>query len=162
MKAWYDDINGITASVQTLDGFNKLLNARRQAGYSKGEKLDEFIVLGLWRLDSCGNALKANEAGGSSTPKKAFASIGMEAPLVIRCPDFLEFLKENFPKDSNEASMPFSYEKALPDARLVCSECGKPWTIANCDDVIIRGSQEDINLSGFVGRRLGDCAKSNQ
>src|ERR1035437_3312765 len=77
-QAWYNTQDGIEKAVKTLEGFNKLVKVRHQAGYQLKETLAEFIVLGMWQLDSNGNAMKAMSGDGKTivTPKQAYQQLG--------------------------------------------------------------------------------------
>lgn len=63
-ERWYNTIEGIRQSIKTLAGFNELVKARHKAGYKRSESLKEFIVRGRWKLDSCGNTMKAIDGQG--------------------------------------------------------------------------------------------------
>ena len=56
---WYDTEEGVKNSCASLEEFNKLMDARRKAGYERHERLKEFHVLdGKYMLDTCGNTCK--------------------------------------------------------------------------------------------------------
>ena len=54
----YNTIEGIKSSMSLYETFIKMLNDRHEAGYVRGEHLEEFIILGRFELDSCGNTNK--------------------------------------------------------------------------------------------------------
>ena len=51
----YDTKEGIEESINNADDFAAMLKARADAGYDRKERLQEFIVLGRYDLDTCGN-----------------------------------------------------------------------------------------------------------
>jgi hypothetical protein len=56
-KESYDTVRGIEALAQTLAGLHRLQEARYQAGRRK-ERLGEFLLLGTFYLDDCGNFMR--------------------------------------------------------------------------------------------------------
>lgn len=70
---WYDTEESVKKSCASLEEFNKLMDARREAGYERHERLKEFLVLdGKYWLDTCGNAHKRIDkstfSGSSDVP----------------------------------------------------------------------------------------------
>jgi hypothetical protein len=52
---WYDTKEAIAEKITTLQGLNELINARREAGYVRHQRMREFCILGSYMLDTCGN-----------------------------------------------------------------------------------------------------------
>lgn len=52
---------GIASCLDSMEDFDALVSARHEAGYKDGKRLPEFIVLGTWMLDTCGNAMRASD-----------------------------------------------------------------------------------------------------
>jgi hypothetical protein len=144
-RQWYDTKQGIAESLASLPAFLELISERHKAGYERGERMNEFYILGWYNLDTCGNCCKAM----GFIPKKAFPNI----PDVLNREEFWAFLKANA-KDESQLRISFSYSSDLPRANTVCASCGKGWTIENCHDIIHWESTEVIPLTGFVGKTL--------
>lgn len=57
----YDTKEGMQEAIQSLQGMWALMKARYQAGYKREERLQEWVLFGRLRLDTCGNALSLYE-----------------------------------------------------------------------------------------------------
>lgn len=148
--AWYNTKDGIEPSLKTLAGLNKLFEARGKAGYGRKETLAEFIVLGTWQLDSCGNAMKAIEM----TPKMAYAQHGkLIIPSVVTPAEVWDTLTRF---TGEHVSLSFGFKSDLPQAQLVCPCCGNPWTVHDCDDVVVRHETKVVPVGELSGLTLGE------
>ena len=143
MMKWYDTLEGIRGSIQTLAGFNKLIEERKAAGYERQEELNEFVVFGHFHLYSCGNCGVDENNYSVNT---------------VLC-------KEDFWKEvgSSVVVRVSIRGKIIPLATDVCPECKKGWDITNCHDMIIRDDVcyhkecNEINLEEGVLSELVSC-----
>jgi hypothetical protein len=158
---WYNTKDGIARSAKTLAGLNALFSARRDAGYCRNERLAEFVVLGMWYLDTCGNAMKAmsDARDFNVTPRKAFTDAGMAIPDAIGMDEMHAALKPHYAEDKYP-HMSFAAGSDLPQAYFLCAGCGRPWTIADCDDAVCEREEEVAKAEGCAGMTLGDFRRS--
>jgi hypothetical protein len=148
-RPWYDSKDGIAASLVSLEKFLELVQARHEAGYSRGERLRQWVVLGRYWLDTCGNCWKAKkDAPWNVIPKEAFPDI----PDVVS-----EFEAEWGPAMKDTI---FSAGGGLPHPHLLCPHCHKGWTIRNCHDTIVLRNFKSFSLVNFVGKTLGEVRKA--
>lgn len=140
---YYDSTGALLNSLESLEQLNKLIGKRRQAGYVRHENLREWVILGRFRFDSCGNVMKYV---GDNIPAVMFPGI----PLVMTRDGFHRFAQRNLKpgqKDWFSASM----ESGIPPENLVCPECGALWTIQTCHDTVISKETRVISLEEFAG-----------
>lgn len=160
-KNWYNSKEKVADYVKTLNGLNMLFYIRHEAGYLRHEKLAEFVVLGVWHLDTCGNAMKAHGRGDGFevTPRQAYAKVGEVIPDVIGMEEMRAHLNTVYTKD-DYPHMSFGSNTDLPQAYICCPECGRPWTISDCDDCTVENNTEDLSVEGCVGMTLSDFRRS--
>ncbi|MGW8177505.1 MAG: hypothetical protein ACWGQW_01745 [bacterium] len=130
MAPWYDSRAGIEASVQTLDGLNKLLSARSDAYRQRGERLDEWIALGRIRLDTFGQSMVLMEGYSSNRVK-----VSDEPVLHI----------------SEVSGFSASTGLTVPETKHRCPRCGNGWDISNWYDSTTVTSDSKLAL-GEVGK----------
>lgn len=148
----YDTIEGITEYLKDLAGLNKLQHERHEAGYDRRERLHDFIVLGRWSLDTCGNFGKIlSENGWSIIPAQAIGS----CPVVMT-------QDQVFARLGSEAHISSGMNSDIPPEYVKCSICEQPWTIKNAHDCISNSNMEVINASPFVGALLSNINKLPQ
>lgn len=160
----YNSKSGIQTAVQTLEGFNQLIKARHEAAYKRRERLAEFVVLGGWQLDTCGNCMKATK---EFVPKDKIFNLD---PVLTK-EEFWEMIamfdkmtKPNMPTEEERAapgfkrngrpystSIGFSFQSNVPPANVKCPICNLAWSIDDCFDVVQRNRTETIKLSDFDG-----------
>ena len=141
----YDTPEGIADMIRTLAGFNQLSRLRDEAGYLRGERLNQFYILGRWFLDTCGNTMKIVD---EFIPKEKFPQI----PDVLTAEEFWLFIRQH----GGNVSITSTPEAIIPPVRITCAECGKPWTIRNAHDFIPRRESPVFSLANFVGMTLGE------
>ncbi len=138
-RSWYDTKKGVAESIKTLSGLLHLLHERWRAGYVREESLNEFHILGLYYLDSCGNC-------GVSIPlKKKYK----EMPDVLTQVEFDEFLTKHSIKPVS-----FLYEQTIPSEHVRCPVCNECWTLATIDDVVQYHKYDDFSITEFAGQTL--------
>jgi hypothetical protein len=118
----YDSEEGIRGYLTDLAGLHRLIRARADAGYQRKERMQEWFVLGRFRLDTCGNTMQSTLRGD--------ASIDM-AWLADGLPTVLPFdtLRAVLGKVRVESSC-----APLPEPDSVCAECGLGWDLLDCHD----------------------------
>jgi hypothetical protein len=146
LRQRYDSREGIAEMIRTLAGLNELSRLRQEAGYSRGDRLSEFVILGRWMLDTCGNMSKIL---GEFIPKEKFPDI----PDVMTRDEFWTFLRRKVRRDVSISSTP---EGFVPPVRITCAECGRPWSIKNAHDLVARRESPIFPLDDFVGMTLAE------
>lgn len=148
-RPWYDTVKGITFALTSLNGLNRLVNERHDAGYNRGERLNQFYIMnGRYSLDTCGNC------GSVSGIPKDIPQAGV--PLVLSFKDFFKFLDERIAEEEHPSICTSMNGGNLPKSDLFCSQCGQGWSIINCHDVVIHDTTKVFLLTDFVGMTLGE------
>ncbi|KKS93258.1 MAG: hypothetical protein UW68_C0006G0024 [Candidatus Collierbacteria bacterium GW2011_GWB1_44_6] len=145
----YDSFSAMSIGIMSLKNLNELIKARHDARYRRGEMLNEWVVLGRFLFDSCGNTLQFT----SDIPAEIFPNI----PSVLAYQDFNQFLIRNH---AEQLPMWASFANSIPSTTVHCPECGAQWTIRNCHDAIRSNENRIIGLGPFVGQRLSDVIAS--
>jgi len=162
----YNSKNGLMESLQTLESFNEMLDARHRAYYIHKIQLNEFIVFGRYFLDTCGNCMTATK---EFIPAEHINDI----PMVSRRDEFWRLMeaydKEKHPNvltiaeikaddfnwENNKRPFPTSISwgmgNDIPPAIVKCPECDEKWNINNCWDVIRNTETITFDLSDYVG-----------
>lgn len=144
-RPWYDSFSGIEKALTSLDGFSNLIQARYTAGYGRGERMNEYYVLGRYSLDPCGNCGKFSDW----IPKEHFPNL----PDVVRRDEFWAFMKVAVGDDAHTS---ISMGSDLPTDGVTCPICKKGWAIHNCHEVVVSRNTEVLSLADFEGRTLRD------
>lgn len=149
----YDTKEGIQRLITTLDGLNRLVEARRKAGYQDGERMNTFYILGRWSTDACGNFGKIS---GEFVPKEHFPEI----PDVLEPEEFFDYLQSQG-YDKEEIFINVAIAKSdVPPVGLLCPVCRKSWTIENCHDTVVVHDTEVFPLAEFEGRQLWEVQRA--
>lgn len=115
MKAWYDTAEGLTDRLEDgIAGFREIAEARHKAWYERQETLNEWVLMGRFSFDRCGNC---------SIGMREMAPSGDAAAVVQGRP-------------SHGSWSIF----CVPGASARCDGCGLGWTLSNLHD--IEGSRE--------------------
>jgi len=138
----YDSHEAISTALKSLEALNSLIESRRHAGYDRHERLNEWVILGRFSFDSCGNTLKFT---GENIPAVMFPDI----PPVLTQAEFSAYITEKLP--DQEPWFSASYGSGIPSAHLVCPICKEPWAVSNCHDTVVEHKTEVIDLEGFGG-----------
>jgi hypothetical protein len=145
-RSQYDTKEGIAPFLTSLEGLNQIVAARHEAGYEHSEHLNEFVLLGRFRTDSCGNM---DCFRPDAMPPEAYK----EVPPVLTKEEFHVFQK---PRLLPTASWQVGSSN-LPTATAVCPVCGKGWDITNCHLVEMNDVPlERFSLDEFIGKTLGE------
>lgn len=169
----YDSFDGITAHVnQGLKGLNRLMRRRHKAGYKRGERLNQWVILGQWFTDSCGNMMKAtkefvpaehfycdpviandafwgNYVGPYDYNRDAITS------EEILSPGF-NHSDPQYKDRPYHTSVSWGMGSDIPSTVDRCPVCGEGWCIHNCDDVWVVSKTEDIQLGKYAGMTIKD------
>lgn len=145
----YDTYNAFRVALLSLERFNALVNERHQAGYVRGERLQEWVILGRYYLDSCGNTMKYF---GEDIPAIIFPNL----PPVMMQKEFQDYVKKN--SLGKEIWCSAAMESDIPPANLICPECKTGWTIQNCHDTVVVHKTQVIKLDEYAdsGTKLSD------
>lgn len=148
----YDTKEGIEASLSSLVLFNALIEARYEAGYKRNERLSEWIVLGRFILDSCGNFMKIiNDRDIHIVPADKYPNF----PKVLSQEELWQFI-ESRKEDPTEYLTVCSTPSWLPPAKQICPVCHHSWTVANCHDLVDTRKSKVTNLTPFIGQTIGE------
>lgn len=138
----YNTRQGIARHLGTLADFHELILARYEAWYERREPLSEFLVLGRWRFDTCGNF---QQVINGPSPK----DLAPGFPDVLPMTDFDSALRTF--GIATDRMWRFTGTH-LPKVDSKCSGCGDGWTMADTFDAIARFDYErDVRL--FYHRR---------
>jgi hypothetical protein len=132
MTANYDTAEGIAQYLERgLVGFHDLCSARSEAGYDRREHLHDFLIMGKWYADSCGNMMRLKQP----------VSIG--SALVLA--------REEWSPDIEFSA---SIGTALPPAEAVCALCKHGWTLDDCYDCYVIHKDGTRDLEPYVGKTI--------
>ncbi|HCQ31641.1 TPA: hypothetical protein DIU27_04665 [Candidatus Collierbacteria bacterium] len=144
----YDSYEAIYESLKSLATFNALLEARHRAGYERHERLKEWVILGRFSLDTCGNTLKFT---GENIPAEMLNHLH----AVMTQDDFNSYIKLR--SEGQDIWFSSSIGSGIPPAHIVCPECKEPWAVSNCHDVVVEHESRVVKLDGYcsVAATLG-------
>jgi hypothetical protein len=152
---WYDDKAFITLDLGDLESFHRLVVERRIAYYRDKVRLNEFYVFGgRWRLDACGNTMRATEDPLPSDLRTLIPIATHDEFWGIYKIALLRGLVR-------EESISHSMEDRIPPPGITCAHCKKPWSIANIYDAVVIHSTETTPLAAFVGVTLGEVKRAS-
>jgi hypothetical protein len=116
---------------------NELVKERGIAGYERDEKLSQFVVMGSWWLDTCGNCLAITECPEDLKKYK-----------VLTLDEYHSLFKEKSITGSCGVG-PVPYDQ-------LCDVCGKGWTIKNHADAKVTTDTVKVTTELFVGETVKD------
>lgn len=121
---WYDDPEQMAARLLSdrLDGLHAIQRERHDAYYVGGTHLNEWIVLGRWLMDTCGNTMIFTEGAAPGGAK-------------------LVETKREFADRTGGVSWSATFLRT-PRTDSQCFVCRERWTLANCHDAIDTGNSE--------------------
>lgn len=123
---WYDTKENMEATLDKgIEGLWEIAKARNEAGYKKGDRMNEWCLLGLFYLDSCGNFSKIVEGA----PKHGYRYWKVEGepyevPRVISRDEMQQYTS----RWTSELSL------CIPPVGAVCDRCGDGWNLDNIED----------------------------
>jgi len=125
----YDTVEGIKEYLVNLKGLRRLAHDRAEAHYKRDKMLQEFLILGRFNLDSCGNFSVCEFKHGTDY-KVSMDWLHEALPVVLPWQQLFDLLS----KVSIHATM-----FRLPGPESVCDECGEGWTLKNAHDAVPHG-----------------------
>lgn len=143
-NARYNTVEGITAQLADLNGFHRVIRERRDAGYDRKERLTEFVVLGRWMFDTCGNCglidLRDSERGDPVSPGDLVWFKGKKVLTLDELRFVFRYAAET------EPGFRISWSPSRPVLSSdECSLCEKGWKLENCHDaqMVSRGEYSE-------------------
>jgi hypothetical protein len=133
-RASYNTVEGIEGYLVDLGGLHRLIEARREAGYKRREVLSQFLILGRWLADSCGNFMPTRFLDSDYKPITVRKTLPKVIPFEERVKYGLDYAESSHLRGS------------VPPARIHCGECHKTWTIENADDCVSESERENVVL----------------
>jgi hypothetical protein len=143
-------VEGLSLAIQTLSGFNEAVRIRHEAGYNDRLRLNEFVVLGTWFMDTCGNCMKRCDKGTIGQDDRPEP----KAPAdVMTHNDYWAWRKAM----GLSECISFGHLSHIPPTRMVCPVCHCGWTMKTVNDVE-RTSENTIlmSLRAYEGMTYGE------
>ncbi len=141
----YDSHTAFEHALTSLKSLNELIENRHQAGYIRHEKLQEWVILGRFSFDSCGNCMKYID---SPIPAEVFPKL----PQIMTQDDFWRFVELFSPTDK-KYSFTCSMNSSIPPSYLICPECKTGWTVGNCHNAVVEHKTELVSLERYTHHR---------
>ena len=128
MSEWYDTRAGLQVAVKNgIPGLTELARERRKAGYERNERMSEWVLIGLYYLDTCGNFSLIIE----NAPRQHRRYFKIEDVMTH------DELKETGIK--MWSSTPCA---SLPPINENCDRCRRGWDMQNIEDFHQRHREE--------------------
>lgn len=178
----YDSYRGILDHLhQGIPGLHRLVVRRLEAGYKRKERMVEWVIMGRWFLDSCGNVGTFTE---EFIPAEKFPEQGFSVWDAMTAGEFLvrmgAYNRSAEPNVLSKEELDYMYDMKWDDPRRKkyedrpypvsftvgycfdvpyllsrCPVCGKGWSIENCHDVHLPPAKsERVPLDKYVGMTL--------
>lgn len=144
-RALYDTKAGIASQLTSLEGLNAVIDARQEAGYGLNKRLRQYVIMGRWLTDTCGNFMQATEAG---IPKELCPDI----PDVLTDREFWKYMQKNGDPEKVRQGFAWSMGHTVPPVKVLCAECQQTWTLQNCHDSVSKSEDVVASLAPFVGK----------
>jgi hypothetical protein len=143
----FDTKAGMEAYLTDLAGLNRLIADRHRAGYQDRLRMREWVVLGRWQCDTCGNFGTIRDWKTGSFFPSLIERAKKEPVFDLHSID---------KKDCSDWVVSSGTEP--PSARVRCWGCGERWHLENCHDALkVEQHRDNVRSSdGWVGRTLGD------
>jgi hypothetical protein len=119
----YDTEGGIRALLTGygLEGLHKLRKVRHEAGYVRREELNEFLILGTFYADGCGNLGRSEVSlDDVKLGRDAFEDVVSRAGLFVM----------------KNVRISTGFGPCLPPWDAKCEGCRRGWTLENVDDAV--------------------------
>lgn len=117
----YDTQEGIEAFLaKGLDGLHELSDLRHEAGYKRGERMNDWIVASYWVFDTCGNTMVITEGRPDYHTFKDYP------PRVMD----MAYYKANAKEDRGFTST-FGF---FPRSDERCNRCLEGWDVGSAHD----------------------------
>lgn len=145
-RVHYDSPWAFHIALESLEQFNKLIEKRRHACYVLHERLNEWVILGRFYFDSCGNVMKYTK---DNIPAVMFPDI----PPVFSKGGLYRYVENNLKPGQNDW-FSCSMDSGIPPANIFCPVCGSPWAVENCHDTVVSHESGIVSLADNVGEKL--------
>jgi hypothetical protein len=145
----YDSSAGIESYLTDLDGLNRLMAHRMRAGYDRKEHLREFVIMGRWATDSCGNFGRCTFAGANKP-----VEIPKHMPKVLTRDAAFNYFGS---LTGTQVSMTTYHTSDVPPSHVICPMCKKAWALANAHDTFVTHADRTVPLT--VGKTIADRQK---
>jgi len=144
----YDSYESMKEAIKSLENFSQLVDARHEAGYKRGERLRQWVLLGRFVLDSCGNFSKIIKDSRCIIPAEKYPTL----PKVM----FLDsVIALNAERELPDEHLSIGYSPSwLPPANQICPVCNKGWTIENCHDFVDSHKSQVVDLSPYTNQTI--------
>lgn len=120
--------------ITDLQALRALAKERAEAGYKRKERLEEFILLGRFWADTCGNfAPTTFDLDGKPLAESIIRSL----PKVLTKEELFRILPG--------LHVTTTFKRALPDEGAVCEHCGHGWTLDNCHDNVFKWDPSELD-----------------
>jgi len=147
----YDTVEGIVRHLSDLAGLDALRKERQEAGYDRRERMNEFIVLGRFHLDTCGNFSICTFQHDFRDP---VAWLPDSLPPAVSIRDLKSVLTKLVISSTGHS---------LPRPDQVCDECGEGWDLSNCHDAVpLRSDTRDFEFQHDLCNQLAAERKSTE
>jgi hypothetical protein len=123
----YNSKAGISTALGSYADLKKMLDARHDAYYKRKERLDEFVVLGKMRLDTCGNAMMLIRQFERGVYDASWA----DGHPVLTMNEAFVMMRQAGHEDGM-----CSTSKCLPTPTVRCDCCGRGWDLTNFTDFV--------------------------
>lgn len=112
-RPWYDNREAMSAELEAsgLAGLVKIATERAEAGYKRDERMTNWVVLGAFILDACGNI---GRLSGQPSPKLS-AKVETTAEAGERIREMMWSLGE----------------PVLPEPQATCDRCFQSWNLSD-------------------------------
>jgi hypothetical protein len=145
----YDSYEALVVGILNLDNLNQLVTARHKAGYERQERLNEWIILGRFVFDTCGNFSILLNKSDSIIPAEKYPNSFLK---IMTLPDLFGFL-EAWASPGTKPSI-CSSPSWIPKAYQICPVCNKGWTVDNCHDFVDSHDSQIVDLAPYVGKTI--------
>ena len=135
----YDTKESIASSLASYPSFLEMLRVRNEQGYIHKQRMNEWIVFGRVRLDTCGNAMLIIEPKDPSWAKETVYSSD-EAFRAMAAAGFEDRMS--------------STTGHKPGVGILCPLCGKGWGLDNFWDNRCEQNSVNVDLTPYIGRTL--------
>lgn len=146
-------LDGVKEYLRDLDGLNRLMEDRRKAAKDKEGNfryLREFMIMGRWSTDSCGNFGDMTLLNEKHRPLEEDIAIGL--PRVLERDEFFRIVKSMGVESISVNGM----RCCIPPVRVHCRECGNKWNIDNAHDSVITTDTFKVEMGPYIGRTFRD------
>lgn len=157
---WFDDLDQMLPYLSTLEGFWKIINARREyRAQNQTSRMRAYVVYGTWMFDEFGQVGRFGEFRrfDDSSKKYVYNEFNPSGP------DFPKLLTKKQFEGLVPANVDWGWgfggaNGALPRPGVPCAHCGEVWTVKNTHTSWGIDSDKLFNAheSDFVGRRLSE------